>query len=197
MIILLLSGLIIIDIIILFLIYVLNKHRLENIKFFEEMSVERQMLSDLRSSVEEQLKEVEQQNKKYLAKLNQLATEAEQEVKNGVSSIEKEMNNLIAKMSDKIKEQLSEFSNKQAACDVFIKKIEKEKMILQVLLKRAETLIKFFDGRLSYEEILEEIEDKKYQDARKLIAKGYKPETVAKELGLSVSEVKLIAGLTV
>ena len=42
--------------------------------------------------------------------------------------------------------------------------MDRQKTVVQKLIARGEKICKFFDQRVSYEEILDEIEDKKYSD---------------------------------
>ena len=78
--------------------------------------------------------------------------------------------------------------------DSILRRVEEEKATLQRLVARSEKLCQFFDERIPYEEVLAEIEDKKYADARALLARGKSARAVAQELGLSESEVRLVAG---
>jgi hypothetical protein len=76
-----------------------------------------------------------------------------------------------------------------------LRRIEKEKQILLKSVSRGEKIARFFDKRLPYEEVLEDIEDKKYIDARHLLSQGIAPKQVAQELGMPESEINLMIGL--
>ena len=62
-----------------------------------------------------------------------------------------------------------------------LQRVDRQKSLILKLVERGEKICKFFDQRVSYEEILDEIEDKEYSDARHLLTEGYRPERVAKD----------------
>jgi hypothetical protein len=105
------------------------------------------------------------------------------------------MEAVVQELTSRFEAPVKEITRKQASLEALLRKVDQEKTLLQRLLQRGEKLARFFDERVPYEEVLEEIEDKKYADARALLARGKSPVTVAQELGMSESEVRLVAGL--
>ena len=125
-----------------------------------------------------------------------LATEAEQEVKTGGLTLAHEMEQVAAQLSGQFEEPLRELGKRQTYLEALLRRIDSEKLSLQKLLARGEKICRFFDNRVPYEEVLAELEDKKYADARSLLARGKAPAQIASELGMSETEVRLVAGLT-
>jgi len=160
-----------------------------------ELAEERQLLGELRSSVKEELEAAQAKARATLDKAMRLATEAEQEVKTGGQSLAHEMEQVAAQLTGQFDEPLRELGKRQTYLEALLRRIDTEKASLQKLLARGEKICRFFDNRVPYEEVLAEIEDKKYADARSLLARGKAPASIAAELGMSETEVRLVAGL--
>ncbi len=193
----LLAALVLLDIGLLMAILALRKRQIVQIGMIEDLTEERRILTDLRNSIQDELEVAGIKTRETLEKVTHIATEAEQEVKMGSETLAKEMEKVVSQLSERFDGPLMDLSKKQTAIEMLIKRIEQEKVLLHKLVTRGEKICKFFDKRVPYEEVLQEIEDKKYTDARHLLTKGMSPETVAHELGLSESEVRLVAGLAV
>lgn len=190
----LLVSLIIIDFGLIALIWHLSRKQGSNLDVLSDMAEERQMLLDLRQTVREELETAHRKARETLEKAARLAAEAEQEIKCGGQTISKEVESAIAAATEDLREPLLEFGRKQAGMETLLRRAEGEKTVLLKLIARGEKLCQFFDERVPYEEVLAEIKDKKYMDARALLARGKSPSLVAQELGLSESEVRLVAG---
>jgi hypothetical protein len=192
----LLAVLIILDIGLLAAVFFLNRRQEAHIEVVTELTEERRMLSELRSTVQEELEASHVKARDTLQKITKIATEAEMEVKSGGQTIATEMTAVVTELTAKFEEPLRELARKQAYLDATLKRVEHEKSVLHKLIARGEKICKFFDERVPYEEVLHEIEDKKYIDARSMLAKGNTPAAIATELGMSESEVRLVAGLS-
>ena len=191
---LLLITLVIFDLILLGAVYFVHSRRLDDMAVIKELTEERRMLQDLRGSVQEELQIAGQRNRDILARVTQIATEAEHEVKVGTDTLRKELETIVAQLSGRFEAPLMELSKKQAALENLARKVDREKKVLLKNLERGEKICRFFDQKIPYEEVLADIEDKKYENARQMLAQGYKPEQIASEIGISASEIKLIAG---
>ncbi len=191
----LLLALILIDILLIGLVLRLSRKQVVNIEVLSDLTEERRLLTDLRQSVRDELESASQKARDTLEKAARLAAEAELEVRTGGQSISKEVEAAIAAASQELAGPLKEFGRKQAGLEALLRRLDNEKSVLVKLLSRGEKLCQFFDERVPYEEVLAEIEDKKYADARALLARGKNAKVVAHELGLSESEVRLVAGL--
>jgi len=185
--------LLITDFVLLLGVYYFSKKRNDDKSLISEITEERKYLSDLRRSVQEDLERTQQQNKALLKKVTQIATEAEMEVKTGSAHITKEIEAIISDLTKYFEEPLEKLSKKQRSLETLLRKVEKEKFLLNKSISRGEKLSKFFDEKISYQDVVSELEDKKYQDARQMLTRGLKPEEVALELGLNISEVNIIA----
>lgn len=176
-------------------ILMLRKRQVTQISMIEDLTEERKMLSELRCTIQDELEIASSKNKENLNKVTHLAAEAEQEIKAGSDTLSKEMEKILLQLSSRFEEPLKELTKKQAAIEMLAKRIEEQKVILHKLVTRGEKVCQILDKKAPYQDVLSEIEDKKYSDARHLIAKGISPQKVAHELGLTESEVRLVAGL--
>ena len=52
--------------------------------------------------------------------------------------------------------------------------------------------MKFFNEKIPYDEIMAELEDKKYMDARRLLARGLSSEEVSIRIGLPIAEIEVL-----
>jgi hypothetical protein len=192
----LLIALILLDVGLLAAVFLLNRKQDAHMEMVEELTEERRLLGELRTNVHEELEAAQFKARETLEKAMRLATEAELEVKSGGKTIASEMESVVSDLADKFEKPLKEIATRQAYLETLLRKVDDEKAIMQKLIARGEKICRFFDSRVSFEEVMEEIEDKKYSDARSMLARGKSPTSVAKELGLSESEVRLVAGLS-
>lgn len=177
------------------IIFVGRRQSTDNGGLLTELSEERKYLTDLRTSLKEELEGIQRQGKAVLKQVSQIATEAEMEVKSSGDTLAKEMEDIVDQLSEKFHQPLEELSKQKKTVNLLLRRLDREKLLLNKAIERGEKLSKFFNDKVPYEELIDELQDKKYKDARLLIAKGHKPESIAIELGLSKSEVKLIAGV--
>lgn len=191
----LLTLLIMLDVALLAAVFFLNRRQGAHLELVEELTEERRLLTELRTSVQEELEAAHGKARETLDKATRLAAEAELEVKSGGQTIAQEMGAVAEQLTARFEEPLKELTRKQSYLETLLRRVDQEKTVLAKLIARGEKICKFFDERVPYREVLEEIEDKKYADARSLLAKGKAPNAVALELGMSESEVRLVAGL--
>jgi len=192
----LLTIIVVVDFLLLGIIYYLGKQRFNPVDLIKELTEERKTLNEIRRAVKEDIGLQETKSKKILERISALATEIEMEVKSGGNTLTEEVERILAEVGQRIEEPMDALSKKQVALELLSRRVEREKQGLVKVVNRAEKLVKFFDKNVAYESILEEIEDKKYLDARHLIAQGMSPRQVSQELGLPQSEVELLIGLS-
>lgn len=193
---LLLSLLIGVDAVLIVLVLVaLRRRKTEepSIGLLREVDHEHRLLKELRDSVRDELRQKHAEMKLLYEKVSTMATETEMELRSGGQSLSHELEAVLSEARVSLEADLAEVDKRRTNLSALLKRAKEERQLLQKALQRGERLAQFFDGRVPYQEVLEEIEDKKYVDARQLLAKGLAPLQVAKELGLAESEVQLIA----
>lgn len=191
----LLVVLVFVDLFLLGFVYILSKTKMDSSKVLEGVSEERKILDEMRSSLKEQAESSEVKIKGMIDKVTALVTEAEVEHKEIRTMINETVQGLVKEIEGKFVQPLEAMEQKISVMDRLSRKTSKEKEMLLRALKKGEEITKFFNGKIKYEELLEEIEDKKYSDARLLIAKGLSPEIISRELNMPESEVRLLASV--
>jgi len=190
----LLTVLIIADIVLLGLIFAINRRQNDNTELLQELSEERNIIGEIRRATQEELGFVQSDCRDILKKVTHLAAETEQELKNSSTTIAQEMESVVNELREQLAQPLKDLGRRQASLEATLRKIEREKKLIQKLLGKGEKLARFFDKKISYEELVEELEERKYADAMALLAQGHSPESIATELGMSAAEVKLLSG---
>lgn len=185
--------LIIIDVILLAIVLRLGRQRINSLEILKELHEEKRHLKELQATFREETLQFQAQAKDLHQKMSQLATEAEMEIKSSSSVLSAELDRLLAGLSQKLEFSVEGITRHRSAISALIQKSQRERQLLNKSVSKAEKLLKFFNGKVPVDEVLEEIEDKKYVDARHLLAKGLTAEEVASEVGLSLSEVNLLA----
>ncbi len=191
----LLIILILVDVVLIGAVYFLGKNQFDPSGLVQELNEERQMLKEMRSALKEEIESAQARNQATLDQVSGIAAEVEMEIKTNSGSIDLEMKKIVAEIEESIEDPLRKLTRKQSSIEKMLRTLNLEKKSLQTTLNRAEKLSKFFSNSLPYEEVLEEIEDKKYVDAKHMITQGMPRNRIAEELGLSETEVDLIASM--
>lgn len=194
---LLFTVLIVFDIALLAAVFFMNKKQEAHIDLIEDLTEERRLLLELRQSIQEELEAAHHQTSGLVDRMTQLATEAEHEVRSGTETISDEITTIAAELNRKFEQPLEQLTHKQAYMENLLKRIEREKSSLHKLIRRGEKLVHLVKADATYEDIVSELEEKKYDDARQMLARGESHDAIARELGLSPSEIRLVAGLGV
>ena len=92
--------------------------------------------------------------------------------------------------------KLRELSKKQASTSTLLRKVDYERERILKVVKRGEKIVKFFDEKTPYSDVLKEMETKKYDDCRSLLSQGMNSDQIATELGISKSEIEIISSLS-
>lgn len=192
----LIAVLIFVDIILLLAVIRLSRQAPTDGNTLREVSEEREMLNELRRSVSEELSSARRESQMRLDAMNQIAAEVDRDLKASSTTIAGQIEEIANEITTKLNEPVKKLAKKQLSLEALSHKVEVQKDLLHKAIGRAEKVCKFFDRNAKYEEIIAEIEDKKYADALQLIAKGISPEKVASEIGISTSEAKLLAGVS-
>lgn len=183
------------DVALVFAFLRLSRRQEAHRQLMMEMTEERALLNDLRSSIRSDLSIAQSQVRAMKDQVQVLATEAELEVKNGVDAISKEVENIISQLGSKLEQPLTEIASKQHYVERLLQRIQGERKAFTRVTERANELARFFQNGVQFDEVLKDLEDKKFSDIRAMVTQGVAPQKVALELGVSEQEVRLIAGL--
>lgn len=161
-----------------------------------ELAEERRMLEDLRRGARIEISEGQSRVREASDRVSRLALEAEQEVKGSGGVIRNEVEKVLAGFGGTLDAPLAELAARQEQIQAILRKVEFERNVLRKLLTRAEMMCKALDEKVPFEEVLSEIREKKYTDARSLLTRGLSIPMVAAEVELSEAEVRLLVGIT-
>lgn len=191
----LLFILLIMDLVLIAGIFLYLKYNKNQAVVLESLTEERIAIKRIRTGFDEALTEGLQEMGKKLDEFRQLSAETERETKTARTQIREALDEVLIEFGSRLEEPLTELSRRQNSLEGTIKLSEKQKSILLEGIKKGEILAKFFHQEIPYDQLLKDIELKKYDDARKLLSRGLPGEQVARELGLRPAEVDLIQSL--
>lgn len=165
-------------------------------ELLNEIAEERRGINELVATVRSQCQSTIAENRKILQEVTKYAAEIEQELKHSKDTIGEHMSEIIAELSQQVDRPLVELTKKQNSLEVLLRKVSSERQRSAKVLEKAEKICRFFNEQVPYEDLLKDIEYKKYEDARKMLVKGHSQSQVASDLGLSLAEVQLVHGVT-
>lgn len=172
----------------------LQRRQFANQNVIRELTEERSLLADLRDSVRNELMVAQSQARSLRDQVQVLATEAEQEVKRGVEQITREAESIAGTIGSRLEKPFQELTNKQHFLMKLSKDAESQRELLSRVVTRAEYAAKLLQSAEKWEDIVEELESRRYHDIRAMLAKGLSAEKIAKELGVSENEVRVVTG---
>lgn len=190
----LLFVLVIFDLALVFAVLRLQKRQSANQEVVRELTEERTMLLDLRNQIRGELQATQSQVRTIKDQVQVLATEAEQEVRQGVAEITKEVDSIIANISQKLDSPMLALNEKQHFIAKIARDAQNERELLNRLVVRAENAAKLLRAGASWKDVVDELEAKKYSDIRAMVAKGVAADRIARELGVTEQEVRLVCG---
>jgi DNA-binding NarL/FixJ family response regulator len=189
-----LAVLVMADLILVVAFFRLQRRQFANQSIIRELMEERSLLANLRDNVRDELVSAQSQARALRDQVQVLATEAEQEVKRGVQQITQETQTIVNGIADKLERPFQELTNKQHFLVKLAKDAETQRELLSRVVTRAEYAAKLLQSAEKWEDIVEELESRRFKDIRAMLAKGLTPEKIASELGVSENEVRMITG---
>ena len=190
-----LAAVIGVDLLVLVIVFRLfKKHRAPE-DLLEDLAEERNALRHLHAEVKNELQHTQAENQRILDKATQIAAEVEQEIAASQGVLASHAEQLGSEFAERFADPMKELGSKQNSIEVLFAKIEREKNALQHLLKKTEKLIQLINAKIPTQDVIRDMEYKKYADVRMLLAQGHTIDFVAKELGLAEAEVQLVKNL--
>jgi len=193
----LITFLFLFDCIILFVFLRSRQRPGQELEAIETLAEERKMLSNLLIDFKRENSDLRYEMNTKLARVQELAAEIDHEIQVSKSHIQ-EIGQLTAQqIKELIDKPIDELSRKFISTKKLVAHLEKEQEILSRVILKGQKICEFLDQKVPYEEILTDLEDKKYADTRALLALGKTPREISISLGLTEGEVRLIAGLRI
>jgi len=192
----LIAILLLVDAGLIYAFWQFSRRRTIEADIVSELADERRQIEDLRTSVRREIAEGQARMREVSDRVSRMAVEAEQEVKGSGSVMREEVEKVLSGFGGTLQGPLAELAARQEQVLGLLRKIESERNLLRKLLARAELMCKALDEKAPFEEVMSEMREKKYTDARSLLAQGLSVPKVAVEVDLSEAEVRLVAGIT-
>lgn len=189
---LLVVALIVADVALLLVILKLSKRQTAHEASISDLTEERFLLKDMHDRMRAEIQLAETRQKELFNRFSHLAAEAEQEVSKINVGMRGSIEDISRQISVRFDDPLKELAQRQGALDLQYKKIKSERESIERAVTRAEELTRFFGKKDAYQGALDDIQDKKYEDARVLLSSGNSVEAVSKRLGMARSEVEMV-----
>ena len=189
---LLVVALIVADVALLLVILRLSKRQNDHEASISDLTEERFLLKDMHDRMRLEIQMAETRQKELFNRFSHLAAEAEQEVSKINFGMQSSIDDISRQISVRFDGPLKELAQRQGALDLQYKKIKSERESIERAVTRAEELTRFFGKKDAYQGALDDIQDKKYEDARVLLSSGNSVEAVSKRLGMARSEVEMV-----
>lgn len=182
------------DLVLIVAFFRLQKRQLANQEIVRELTEERSMLSDLRNQIRSELLSTQSQVRALKDQVQVLATEAEQEVRQGLGEITREVDAIIGTISQKLDAPMQALSEKQHFVAQLSRDVKKERELLSRLVARSENVAKLLQAGGSWEDVVDQLQARRYADIRAMLARGMQAERIARELDVSEQEVRIVSG---
>jgi hypothetical protein len=189
----LLGVLVAMDVVLLAVVWVMARRRDGTQSgIIEELAEERRLLAEQQRAVQDDLEMMQEKARSITDRITQLAVEVEQEVRSGRDSLSAELDKIAATVATRFDGPLREMGQRQAGIENLFKMMDAKKEVLQRLIGRGEQIGRIFDKSVPYEQVMHDIQERKYSDARALMARGFSLKKIAQELSLTESETRLV-----
>lgn len=184
------------DICLLLYVYFSSKKQVRYTDLLNVFKEERLVLEEMRGSFKEEVSHAKKELKALCQRAETIVTESEMIFQQAKSNIDEASKELSSEISSHLSMSLLDVQKRCENLDRLMRQSEFNKNLLLKGIEKAEILTQFFNEKIPYEELIEEIEDKKFVDARTLLSKGVCAEDVARQVNMPLSEVRLLLGIS-
>lgn len=182
------------DVFLIVAFFRLYRQQSEHHEIVRELTEERTMLLELRAQIRSELADAQNQVRSMKEQMQVLATEAEQEIRHGLTGISSEVEKVIASVSQKLDGPMNALGEKQRYIAQLTLDAKREREILARLVARSENVARLLQAGGSWEDVVDEIQARRYEDIRAMLARGHSIDSIASELGVSEQEVRIVSG---
>lgn len=160
---------------------------------FSLLDKERQALLELQKVLRSDTESAREATKNGLSKLQKIGLEVHAEWGDMTARFEDVTSEIELRCKDFIDDAMRTLSKKGHECLKAADLANDALVELREATRAAEKVARFFDSQLKLEDVLRELQQQKYQEARQMLVDGVEANRIAKKLGLSMSEVSLVA----
>lgn len=150
------------------------------------------VLKEMHHKVETELRIIHQDAKKMIVELQKIATFKEIEVRKQKEVVHKEMEELSSEFRGSIEQILHQLDQQHDKLISSKAQTEETLQDCQKAVAQAEILVSGLDKKLPFDEVLNKLERKKFEQARRLMVRGKSAQEIASATGLNLSQVDMI-----
>lgn len=181
------------DSVLLFYIFFRRGRSTEKNDLLLELHEERSMSEDLLKKMEAMMSRFQESYQKAMGEMQKMAGEVEQESKNIKTMIKMGLKESSDEIAATLNKPMMDLQTQKTQLEVVMRKADREKESLTKSLKRIERLVELLKKDLPYDDIIDQWDQEKMEDARYLLAQGRLPEDIAHELNLPLQDVRMMA----
>lgn len=160
---------------------------------FALLDKERQALLELQKSLREDAQAAREATKVGLAKLQSIGLETHAEWTDMTARFDEVVSEIERRSRDLVDDVMRSLNKKGHECLKTIEMADTAAHRLSESIEIARKVSRFFDAQVKIEDLLRELQQDKYQEASRLLKDGMDAKAIARKLGLSISEVSLVA----
>lgn len=162
---------------------------------FARLDTERNELEKLQQSVTRDLGTAKQLATETLNKLSRIGADAHAEWNEMTQKIDSVLTEIEKQTEALMQEHSALASRHRLALEKVCKESLEVNTTLQETLRNSKKVLKFFDKNVPADQIVKELQTEKYSEARRLLEQGMDASVVSRRLGMSQSEVILLANM--
>lgn len=164
-------------------------------KQFEVIDSERKELQSLQQKVSSELQRAQILAGDTLEKLTLLGSQVNAEWNEMSLKTKETTAEVVEHVKQLIDSQLSQLTESRLSVEKTLSTAQHRSQQLGDVLKKCQGLLKFFDKSVPADEIVKQLQSDKYSEARQMLLNGQSASLVSKKLGISLSEVSLLASM--
>ena len=157
-----------------------------------EVTEERRQITELTNEIKNIIDTHTKQTENKLNKISQIASEAEEFLADAKKTISNEVINLAEKLPSELKPTFIELSSKQNLLEKTLVKVDEKIVDLKKIIKDCDKYQDLISGKNAVEDALQEIEENKYLEARRMLSKGFSDRDIFEATNLKQAELELI-----
>ncbi len=162
-------------------------------KDFARLDDERSELISLQSSLVRDMSQAKSMSEDTLRRLQLLGAEAHAEWSDAASKMDALLSDLDVRTQHLLDEKITQLHKQRMSIEKTSQNAHDIHVHLDESVLQARKILRFFDKNISSDQIMKDLAQEKYSDARRMLNDGHEPSLVAKKLGLSQGEMGLLS----
>lgn len=184
--------LIVFDVALSFLVWKQHSKPPVSDQLLADIHIERQEIMKIRQEIMDEISSTKNQLNQQFEKIKQFSSELDADVQDAPQNLKKILQESQKSFLIECDKPLQKLTQKQLEIEGTIRKIQKERKKIQSSIEHGEVIIQSLHNNRSWDDVINDIQNKKYDNARSLLAQGMPQSDVMMDLGLSHTEIQLL-----